>query len=195
MTKQAHLIISQSARDWYVWVQKHAGSEQYCPLKALQRFHQSVAQPKPEPDSYVLCSASSSRPYRSISLHTGPRWIDGELCVFSVWWSLLIRGLVHLQSHSLVETDNNPVVSASRLPHVDICCMWSCSILNRRAEPDMRSQQEMNMLSYLYWAWKCSWTKLCRSRGCCVLDEVKLEGCSSEVDPCRHGGKQYLVEK
>lgn len=67
--------------------------------------------------------------------------------VFSVFDD---RRLFHLRSHSLVKTDNNPVASASRLAYLLHVEVWSRSILNRRAEPDMRSQQEMNMLSYLY---------------------------------------------
>lgn len=45
-------------------------------------------------------------------------------------------------------------------------------------------------VSHLYWAWKCSWTKLCRSRGCCVLAELGLGGCSSELGPCTQRGQR-----
>lgn len=169
-------------------VRKHAGSQQHCPLKALQRFHQSVASPNRSLTVMFCAQPPAVDPAdRLACIQVGAgSMVSFVFCVFEDHFSL---------SHSLVKTDNHPVASASRLPYLLHVEVWSCGILNRRAEPDMRSQEEMNMLSYLYWAWKCSWTKLCRSRGCCVLDEVKLEGCSSEVDPCRHGGKQYLAEK
>lgn len=99
----------------------------------------------------------------------------------------------------------NPVDCISGLVHLLHVKVWSCSISTGTLTLDLKVRGStphtreafglLNISSYLYWAWKCSWTKLCRSRGCCVLDEVKVEGCSSEVDPCRHGGrKQFLME-
>lgn len=48
-------------------------------------------------------------------------------------------------------------------------------------------------VSHLYWAWKCSWTKLWRSRGCCVLAELGLGGRSSELGPCTQRGQMVHI--
>lgn len=62
----------------------------------------------------------------------------------------------------------------------------------KETNEEQSSWLEVNQVRapHLYWAWKCSCTKLCRSRGCWGLAELGLEVSSNEACPCRRRDKE-----